>query len=108
MGVDQLIVIVDMAHRFPLRVMLGKLVTHQRMCGYDTLYAQEEAIEADDVISERAAATGRTVVTRDRALTRQTDNAIFLTSREIENQLAERHDYGIPIELPTHPKRCSV
>jgi len=97
-----------MAQRFLLDVMLGKLVTYLRMCGYDTLYAQEEMIEADDVISERAASTGRTLVTRDRELARQTDNAILLTSREIENQLAELHDHGILIELPTHPERCSV
>ena len=97
-----------MAQQFLLDVMLGKLVTYLRMCGYDTLYAQEEMIEADDVISERAASTGRTLVTRDRRLARQTDNAILLTSREIENQLAELHDHGISIELPTHPERCSV
>ena len=97
-----------MAHRFLLDVMLGKLVTYLRMCGYDTRYTQDEEIEADDVISERAASTGRTLVTRDRALAKQTDNAILLTSREIENQLAELHDHGISIGLPTRPERCSV
>jgi len=37
-----------MAQRFLLDVMLGKLATYLRMCGYDTLYALEEDIEADD------------------------------------------------------------
>jgi len=40
-------------------MMLGKLATYLRMCGYDTLYAQEEEIEADDVICERAQSTDR-------------------------------------------------
>ncbi len=97
-----------MERRFLLDGMLGKLVTYLRMCGYDTLYAQDEGIEADDVICERAESTGRTVVTRDRALAARTDDAVLLVSREIEGQLSELHGQGIEIELPTQPKRCSV
>ena len=97
-----------MTHRFLLDVMLGKLVTYLRMCGYDTRYTQEAGIEADDVIRQRAASTGRTLVTRDRELAARTDGAILLASRDIEDQLAELHDHGIGIELPTHPERCSV
>ena len=97
-----------MEHRFLLDVMLGTLTTYLRMCGYDTLYAHEAGIEADDEIRTRAATTGRTLVTRDRALAGRTDNAILLTSREVQEQLSELHDHGIGIELPTHPDRCSV
>jgi hypothetical protein len=97
-----------MARRFLLDAMLGKLATYLRMCGYDTQYALEEGIEADDAICERARETERTVVTRDRELATQTDDAVLLVSREIESQLAELHDHGIEIELPTQPERCSV
>ena len=97
-----------MGHRLLLDVMLGKLTTYLRMCGYDTLYAQEEGIEADEAIRKRAASTDRTLVTRDRELATRTDDAILLTSRDIEDQLAELHDYGIEIELPRTPERCSV
>ncbi len=97
-----------MAHRFLLDVMLGKLATYLRMCGYDTQYALEEGIEADDVIREHAQSTDRTVVTRDRDLATQSDDAILLASRDIEGQLAELADHGIEIELPTEPERCSV
>jgi hypothetical protein len=97
-----------MAHRFLLDVMLGKLATYLRMCGYDTLYAQEEEIEADDVICERAQSTDRTLVTRDLQLAKRTDNAVLLTSRDIGGQLTELYDHGIEIELPILPERCSV
>ena len=97
-----------MAHRFLLDVMLGKLATYLRMCGYDTLYAPEEGIEADDVIRKRAASTGRTLLTRDRELARRTDDAVLLASRDVEEQLTELCDHGITIELPTRPERCSV
>jgi len=97
-----------MAHRFLLDVMLGKLTTYLRMCGYDTQYAQEEGIEADDVIRKRAASTDRTLLTRDRELAARTNDAVLLESRNIEGQLAELHHHGIGIELPTYPERCSV
>ncbi len=97
-----------MEPRFLLDGMLGKLVTYLRMCGYDTVYALDEGIEADDVICERAESADRTVVTRDRELAARTDNAVLLMSREIDGQLSELHDQGIEIKLPTQPKRCSV
>jgi len=97
-----------MEQRFLLDVMLGKLTTYLRMCGYDTLYAQEEGLEADDAIRDRAQSSDRTLVTRDRDLAAQTDNAILLTSREVESKLTELQDHGIDIKLPTEPERCSV
>jgi uncharacterized protein with PIN domain len=97
-----------MAHRFLLDVMLGKLATYLRMCGYDTQYALEADLEADDVIRKRAQSTDRTLLTRDRDLAGRTPNAVLLETRAIEGQLAELVDHGIAIELPTHPERCSV
>ena len=93
---------------FLLDVMLGKLATYLRMCGYDTLYALEADLEADEAIRERAQTTDRTLVTRDRELASRTDSAVLLESLDIEDQLAELQDHGISIELPTRPERCSV
>jgi len=97
-----------MEQRFLVDVMLGKLATYLRMCGYDTLYAQEEGIEADDAIRERAQTTGRTLLTRDQTLAAQTEGAICLTATAIAPQLTELHEQGIPIALPTTPERCSL
>ncbi|WP_253738666.1 Mut7-C RNAse domain-containing protein [Halohasta salina] len=97
-----------MTRRFLLDVMLGTLATYLRMCGYDTLYAQEEGLEADDAIRRRAASTDRTLLTRDRELAARTDDAILLTARDVDEQLTELHAHEIEIELSTHPERCSV
>lgn len=97
-----------MGPRLLCDVMLGKLTTYLRMCGYDTQYAHEEGVESDDAIRTLAASTGRTIVTRDRALVEQADDAVLLASRQIEGQLAELHDHGIDITLPAEPERCSV
>ena len=94
--------------RLLLDVMLGKLATYLRMCGYDTLYAQEEGVEADDATRRLAEREGRTLVTRDRQLAAQTDGAVLLTTREVDDQLRELAERGFAIELPDEPKRCSV
>lgn len=91
-----------------LDVMLGKLATYLRMCGYDTLYAQEEGVEADDAIKQLAEREDRTLVTRDRQLADRTDGAILLSAREIDDQLREFVEAGFTIELPEEPKRCSI
>jgi len=87
---------------------VGKLATYLRMCGYDTMYAGDEGLEADAAIRERAQTSGRTLVTRDRALAASTEGAILLTDREIEGQLAELQAHGVDINLPSEPERCSV
>ena len=97
-----------MARRFLLDVMLGKLATYLRMCGYDTLYALDDDLEADAAIRQRAQASGRTLVTRDRDLAASTADALLLTEREIEDQLAELQAAGVAIDLPSEPDRCSV
>lgn len=97
-----------MPRQLLLDVMVGKLATYLRMCGYDTVYAGEVDLEADAAIRERARASGRTLVTRDRDLAASTDGAILLTDREIEGQLAELQAHGVDIDLPSEPERCSV
>ncbi len=97
-----------MERRFLLDVMLGKLATYLRICGYDTLYAHEEGIEADDAIRKRASSTNRTLVTRDHDLAARTADAILLHSRHIEGQLSELYNNGLELKLPSQPERCSV
>lgn len=94
--------------RLLLDVMLGKLATYLRMCGYDTLYAQEEGVETDDATRRLAEREERTLVTRDRELADQTDGAVLLTTREVDDQLRELAEEGFTIELPEEPERCSV
>ena len=88
--------------------MLGKLATYLRMCGYDTQYALDDDLEADAAIRERAEASGRTLVTRDRDLAASTEGVLLLTDREIKGQLAELREQGVDIDLPSEPERCSV
>ena len=94
--------------RLLLDVMLGKLTTYLRMCGYDAVYAGDEGLEADDEIGARARSGGRTLVTRDRELAAGTDDALLLDSKEIEDQLAECAAAGLELGLPEEPDRCSV
>ena len=94
--------------RLVLDVMLGKLTTYLRMCGYDAVYAGEEGLEADDEIRARARSAGRTLLTRDRELAAGTDDAILLESKAIEGQLAECAGAGLALSLPAEPDRCSV
>ncbi len=94
--------------QFLLDVMLGKLATYLRLCGYDTVYAQEEGIEADDALKQYAESEQRRLVTRDQELAARTDGALLLETRDVADQLAELAAYGIAVELPTEPQRCSV
>jgi len=94
--------------QFLLDVMLGKLATYLRLCGYDTAYAQEEGIEADDELKAFAESEQRRLVTRDRELAARTDGALLLETRDIADQLAELAANGVAIHLPDEPKRCSV
>ncbi|WP_435117304.1 Mut7-C RNAse domain-containing protein [Halolamina sp. C58] len=94
--------------RFLLDVMLGKLATYLRMCGYDTAYALDRGIESDDAIRSLAAAEDRTLLTRDEALAASADGAVLLTEREIEAQLRELRAAGVDLSLPDHPQRCSA
>ena len=68
----------DMTRQFLLDVMLGKLATYLRMCGYDNTYVLDAGLEADDEISEYAARSDRNLVTRDQQLANRTAGAILL------------------------------
>jgi uncharacterized protein with PIN domain len=94
--------------RFLLDVMLGKLTTYLRMCGYDAAYALDRGIEADDAIRTLAAVEDRTLLTRDEDLAASADDAVLLTEREIEAQLRELRAAGVDLSLPDRPRRCSA
>ncbi|QKY21366.1 Mut7-C RNAse domain-containing protein [Halolamina sp. CBA1230] len=96
------------ADRFLLDVMLGKLATYLRMCGYDTAYALDRGIEADEELRPLAESEGRTLLTRDEELATATDDAVLLTEREVEQQLRELRATGVELSLPDHPQRCSA
>lgn len=96
------------SERLLLDVMLGKLVTYLRMCGYDVVAAHELGLEADEEIRELARGEGRTLLTRDEELAGRTAGAILLESREIADQLAELSAAGFRLTLPEQPQRCSV
>jgi len=88
--------------------MLGRLTTYLRMCGYDTVYAPDEGLEADDEIREYATRTGRRLLTRDRALAAATEGAVLLEHREIRPQLREVRAAGLELALSETPERCST
>jgi uncharacterized protein with PIN domain len=89
-----------------LDVMLGKLATYLRMCGYDAAYALDRDVEADDRILAIAHGEGRTLVTRDRSLAGRADESVLLTAREIDAQLRELRAAGLRLELDESPSRC--
>jgi uncharacterized protein with PIN domain len=88
-----------------LDVMLGKLATYLRMCGYDTAYALDRGVEADDRLLELARSEGRLLVTRDAQLARRADG-LLLESTAVTDQLRELADAGFCLEL-SEPTRCA-
>ncbi|WP_435126759.1 Mut7-C RNAse domain-containing protein [Halobaculum sp. D14] len=91
-----------------LDVMLGKLATYLRMCGYDAAYALDRGVEADDRIRALAADEDRRLLTRDRDLADRTPGAVLLTARDVDDQLRELRDAGFALSLPDEPTRCSA
>ncbi|WP_277554264.1 Mut7-C RNAse domain-containing protein [Halobaculum limi] len=91
-----------------LDVMLGKLATYLRMCGYDAVYALDEGIEADDAVQRRAAADARRLLTRDRELAASTPGSILLTARDVTDQLRELREAGVDLTLAARPARCGA
>lgn len=92
--------------RLLLDVMLGGLRSYLRMCNYDTVYALDEDIEADDALIAYADEHDRTLVTRDQQLANQYDTAILVTGREVPNQLAELDAAGLSLLLADEPQYC--
>jgi len=111
-------------------VMLGALATYLRMCGYDTTYALDRGVEADDRLLEIARDENRTLFTRDRQLAARaraadtgdasdvggdggsTDGAaagaggLLLGSHAVTGQLRELRDAGYDLALAERPARC--
>lgn len=86
--------------------MLGKLAVYLRMCGYDTAYAGDRGITADDAMRGLAIAEERRLLSRDRSLVASTPEAIFVESHAVEDQIAELREAGIDIDLGDRPRRC--
>jgi len=91
-----------------LDVMLGKLATYLRMCGYDAAYAGTRDAEADADALAVAETEGRTLVTRDRGLAARADPAVLLSSREVVEQLRELRAGGFDLSLADAPTHCSA
>jgi len=92
--------------RLYLDVMLGGLVSILRMVGYDTAYALDRGVEADDLIVAAAQSEGRVLLTRDTALAARAPESLLVESLDPEDQLAELAAAGYELEL-TEPTRCS-
>ena len=90
-----------------LDVMLGKLATYLRMCGYDAAYALDRGVEADDALLELAADEARRLVTRDVELAGRAPGGVRLGSREVTDQLRELEARGFELDLADPPARCS-
>lgn len=91
---------------FLLDVMLGKLATYLRMCGYDAAYALDRGVEADDRIRDLALAEDRTLLTRDEQLAERTPDSLLLTERDVRDQLRELSAEGVDLSLAVPPARC--
>lgn len=92
--------------RLFLDVMLGKLTTYLRMCGYDAAYALDRGVEDDGKILELAESENRTVVTRDVQLAERAEDSVCIESLDVEDQLRELRKYGFSLSL-TESARCS-
>ncbi len=92
--------------RFLLDAMCGSLATYLRMCGRDAAYALDRDAESDAAVVEWAQAEDRTVVTRDASLADRVADAILLTERGVEGQVAELAAAGCDLTLPDEPVRC--
>jgi uncharacterized protein len=85
--------------------MVGRLARYLRMLGCDTLYAHGWS---DDEIVARARDDGRTVLTRDRALSSRVESAVLLRSSALPEQLRQ-----VVAAIPDLPRtvsfeRCTV
>ena len=96
----------DTETRFLLDAMVGKLAVYLRVCGYDTAYALDREIEADDEIVALAEREDRRLLTRDIELADRIDDALCLQSRDVTDQLAELADAGIDLDIAEEPTRC--
>jgi hypothetical protein len=96
--------------RLLLDVMLGKLASYLRMCGYDAAYALDRDVEADDSLLALASEERRRLLTRDRQLARRAEDtdagSVLLHERDVTDQLRELREAGFGLELDADPARC--
>lgn len=92
-----------------LDVMLGKLTTYLRMCGYDTVYALDRGVEDDASLRSIARREGRTLLTRDVELATNAPEGVLLESRDVREQLRElsQRGYALSLDVPTRCSRCN-
>jgi len=96
--------------RLLLDVMLGTLAVYLRVCGYDTAYALDRGVEADDRIAALAREESRRLLTRDVELADRVEGSVLLAERELEAQLAELRGGGVelvPDDEPAYCGRCN-
>ena len=96
-----------------LDVMCGKLATCLRMCGYDAAYALDLDVAADQNVPDDdllaiARDEGRRIVTRDRELAARAPESVLLTTRAVEDQLAELSAAGFELSLDDEPTYCGA
>ena len=89
-----------------LDAMCGGLRASLRLCGHDTAYALDRGIEDDDRLRVLARREDRTLVTRDRELAARTERSVLLTAREVDDQLRELAEAGIPLDVADDPAFC--
>ncbi len=99
--------------RLLLDAMLGKLATYLRMCGYDTAFALDREVAADDRLRRLAADEHRRLVTRDVALARRArgdegPRPLLLEPHAVTDQLAQVAAAGYELTLSTRPARCGA
>lgn len=92
-----------------LDVMLGKLATYLRMCGYDAAYALDRGVEDDARLRAIADREGRTLLTRDVELATNAPGGVLLESGDVREQLLElsRRGYVLSLDVPTRCARCN-
>jgi uncharacterized protein with PIN domain len=91
-------------------VMLGTLAVYLRLCDYDTAYAGDRGVEADDRLVAMAEEENRRLCTRDVELAGRVPGSLCLTERDIERQLSELREMGVELtvaETPTYCGRCN-
>ncbi|MFW5965214.1 MAG: Mut7-C RNAse domain-containing protein [Halodesulfurarchaeum sp.] len=92
-----------------LDVMLGGLLSPLRMMGYDTAYALERGVEADEAVLGLATSEGRVLLTRDVAVAERAREGILIETTDPQAQLCELADVGFELVLgePTRCSRCN-
>lgn len=92
-----------------LDVMLGKLATYLRMCGYDAAYALDRGVEDDARLRSVADREGRVLLTRDADLAAAAPEGMLLEQRDVRGQLIElsRRGYVLSLDAPSRCSRCN-